>query len=376
MSEKETPSKSKLLRLKKWLTVPEAARHLSILFGEDVSEADILRLALDRHLKLSVNFVNHADAKRGGKFLPFEEWEENFRKSGVSWERMIPVVGFDKKLGFYLPEQDGAIFPSDAPIIKDSISDLTKPEELKKDYLRWCSSDQQSALLAATFEICVEQSKRKSKKFGGKVPPAIINFSEKVQTLEGVWDLPLIGNESVHVEHEYQKLTGGPEVTLSCLEGAFVEGQDGHLYQLLERFDEDELRQFEQNLIAAGARIKDRHAERKELHYRDSSNYYPAEGLPDDSVLVVRTSALLDLQERFPSEDSENTKPLGPTERRSVLKMILAMAIDGYGYDPDESKSPIPNQIVEAAAKNDHSITDDTVRKWLKEASKLPKDEG
>ena len=55
----------KLLKLKEWLTVPDAARHLSILFGEEVSEADVLRLALDGHLTLSVFFVNHAQARCG-----------------------------------------------------------------------------------------------------------------------------------------------------------------------------------------------------------------------------------------------------------------------------------------------------------------------
>jgi len=55
----------KLLKLKNWLTVSEAARHLSILFGEDVTEADVLRFALDGHLELSVRFVNKAPARRG-----------------------------------------------------------------------------------------------------------------------------------------------------------------------------------------------------------------------------------------------------------------------------------------------------------------------
>jgi hypothetical protein len=55
----------KLLNLKHWLTVPDAARHLSMLLGEDVTEADVLRLALDRHLTLSVNFVNHTMGRCG-----------------------------------------------------------------------------------------------------------------------------------------------------------------------------------------------------------------------------------------------------------------------------------------------------------------------
>ena len=56
---------NKLLNLKHRLTVPDAARHLTMFFGEDVSEADVLRLALDGHLTLSVNFVNHAMGRCG-----------------------------------------------------------------------------------------------------------------------------------------------------------------------------------------------------------------------------------------------------------------------------------------------------------------------
>ena len=64
----------KLLKLKDWLTVPDAARHFSILFGDDVSEADVLRFALDGHLTLSVHFVNHATAQCG-KIIPLADAE-------------------------------------------------------------------------------------------------------------------------------------------------------------------------------------------------------------------------------------------------------------------------------------------------------------
>jgi hypothetical protein len=53
---------NKLFKLKEWLSVAETARYLSILFGEDVAEADVLRLALDGHLKLSVYLTNGAYA--------------------------------------------------------------------------------------------------------------------------------------------------------------------------------------------------------------------------------------------------------------------------------------------------------------------------
>jgi hypothetical protein len=56
---------SKLLKLKEWLTVPDAARHLSILLEEEVSEADVLRLALDGKLRLSVRFMDPSPAVCG-----------------------------------------------------------------------------------------------------------------------------------------------------------------------------------------------------------------------------------------------------------------------------------------------------------------------
>lgn len=54
---------SKLFKLKKWLTVPDAAKHLAIVFGEEVTEADVLRFALDGDLRLSVHLVNGAYAR-------------------------------------------------------------------------------------------------------------------------------------------------------------------------------------------------------------------------------------------------------------------------------------------------------------------------
>ena len=63
---------SKLLKLKAWLTLDEAAKHLTLMFGEPVSKEDILRLALDRVLTLSVNLVNGAKAV-AGRIVPMKK---------------------------------------------------------------------------------------------------------------------------------------------------------------------------------------------------------------------------------------------------------------------------------------------------------------
>ena len=62
----------KLFQLREWLTLPEAAKHLSIVLSEEVSEADVLRLALDGHLKLSAYFGGY-ELARCGKLIPIAD---------------------------------------------------------------------------------------------------------------------------------------------------------------------------------------------------------------------------------------------------------------------------------------------------------------
>lgn len=57
------------------------------------------------------------------------------------------------------------------------------------------------------------------------------------------------------------------------------------------------------------------------------------------------------------------------TDKREIDKvaqLVVAMAIDGYGYDPDARRSAIPKEIADAAAKYGAEIHPDTIRKYLR----------
>jgi hypothetical protein len=226
----------KLLNLKQWLTVPDAARHLSIFFGEDVNEADVLRLGLEGHLTLSVDFVNFASGRCG------------------------PVV----------PLQDAK---------REKIPSLKENE--------WID--------------LVE---------GVQIGDQVIQLGEQVVRLEGVWDLKMRGAEQIDVEHRYQFLTGGPSVDLHSLAGAIVCREDGTHCQLQSHFSDNEFANQE-NL-------------KKPRNHPD--NYYPAGGLPADSVLVVKTSALHDLEARQSEPDQKAERPLKQRERDTLLVIIAALA--------------------------------------------------
>ncbi len=226
----------KLLNLKQWLTVPDAARHLSILLGEDVSEADVLRLALDGHLTLSVYFVNHTSARCG------------------------PIVSRADAKRHTVPAFDN---------------------------------------FEATEII-----------EGVEVGDQVIEYLPLIFQLQDVWDLKMQGAEQIDVEHRYQFLTGGPPVDLYSLAGAIVCREDGTHCQLQLHFSENE--------FANPKNLKKPH--------NDPANYYPAPGLPADSVLVVRTSSLRDLEARLSEPDQRAEKPLQRRERNTLLVIIAALA--------------------------------------------------
>jgi hypothetical protein len=112
--------KKKLLGLKQWLTVADAARHLGILFGEDVSEADVLQLALGGHLTLSVNFVNHAYG-RCGPVVPAQDAQSHIKFYPKS-ENEIEFVCAREGLTI---DDDRVIDYDKQPIKLDGIWDLT-----------------------------------------------------------------------------------------------------------------------------------------------------------------------------------------------------------------------------------------------------------
>lgn len=218
---------SKLFNLKKWLSIEDAARHLSIAFGENITDADVLRLALDGHLRLSVDFVNHARAK-------------HMRVIPIGEARTVPSLdGKDTVLlGLFLNEHE-ILDHAEGPIV-----DLT-----------------------------------------------------------GVWDLTMIGGERLDVEHSYYAKTNGPEVTLINIDGAYVANLDGEIYELQADF----------------ADFESTKEQYKGLKWHDPARYYPAGGLPDDSVLVVRTDALREF------ERSINDEPPKPSSRAHVSAKLAVL---------------------------------------------------
>jgi hypothetical protein len=267
------PQVKKLFNLKQWLTVPDAARHLSILLGEDLSEADVLQLALDGQLTLSVHFVNGARG-RCGSVVDLEDAKRTVRE--------------------------------------ENPDDWTQLTGSPPDKVFWHSLDGLSL-------------------GDGRV----LEYVRETELLDGVWDLTMLGHERFEIGQRYQFLTKGPEIDMSVQDGPLdhpiVSREDGTFCQI------------------------------HEPHF-PAKHYFPADALPADSVLVVRTSALNDLEARLSEPDQSIGRSLETKERATLLVIIAALAklakIDitrpTKAGDTIETQTALLGSVVTSRAIQDH----------------------
>lgn len=236
---------SKLMDLKEWLTVAETAKYLTSEFGEDVTEADVFRLALNGRLRLSVHFINYAKA-RYADFISLGRWQRYYDMNGN--------------------------------LIRETVHKSAKDFEL---IFKKCK------YLCFKYTIDPEPGTGYCHQMGGDLDISkLLRLSDKVETLRGVFDLPLIGNERLDIERTYQKLTGGSPVNARNLGGAIVIGRNGRMYQLQEHYEEIELLNNEQH---------------------NKNNYRPAGSLPTDAVIVLRVESLNEFDELLGNEELIDT---------------------------------------------------------------------
>jgi hypothetical protein len=73
--------------------------------------------------------------------------------------------------------------------------------------------------------------------------------------------------------------------------------------------------------------------------------------------------------------EQQTAKGMDAREKLSMAKLLTAIAIDAYGYDPDAKRGPIPKELEGIAARLGLELTHDTIRSYLRlGAGQLPKD--
>jgi hypothetical protein len=93
-------------------------------------------------------------------------------------------------------------------------------------------------------------------------------------------------------------------------------------------------------------------------------------------TIAARDRVVAALEERVRHlEAQQSTQPpqkqLGTRERESLLKLVIGMAVGGYGYESTARRSEQTTAIADDLLRAGVPLDADTVRKWLREAAEL-----
>ncbi|MGS0681830.1 hypothetical protein [Shewanella sp. 30m-9] len=326
---------SKTFKLKKFFTLGEAANYLSSSLEEQVSLTDIYMFALEKQLTLSVRLLNQAYALNG-QFITQPYIDNNGH----------PVA-----------------------------YDLVTNEALDEEYL-----------ISLDDFLEVEDNKW-------------LVFNDKVHLIDGIWDLAMIGMETLDVEQLYQKEVGGPEPLVAPVTGIFLK-REGLICKLqisllppptLENMVmlEQELESF---LHPKGLTIDDflncddvsEYLSRAEIDSLGHLSDIMQVGLTDDEMFedsitledhscqfVIRKNELTRFVESLDEEHidlAKTEKPLGTRERNSYL-ILISVLLEEQGINPFLKGLTSPIKLM--ADKAGMSISEKTILKIIKEVREI-----
>ena len=135
--------------------------------------------------------------------------------------------------------------------------------------------------------------------------------------------------------------------------------------------------ELEAAVAAHGIQVADWKSLFDKLKANTDEQYAQMQSLCDTQALRIQQllDQIKELETQFSTAREQaalsQEKPLGARERDSLLKLVIGMAMGGYGYVPTASRSEQPAMIEADLARQGVSLDVDTVRKWLKQGAEL-----
>ncbi|WP_419236589.1 hypothetical protein [Serratia fonticola] len=280
--------KGKILKVKKWLDLNEAAARLSLAIEEPVTALDILELGIDEQVTLSIR-------------LPYTH------KYVVREARWVtsPYIDFLKQIC----EVDFSI--KECKPYKEATEEYKAYEEeyIKKEYLKYLERvDGRNDLVPEhnkTFEYFTQELQR-----------AYLEYSDGLLYLEGyTYELPMIGAELLDAMALMDINRERKVNELYNLDGAFLKDDDGKLYNIMERFDDEYLKNRDKD-SDEGVRGD----------YLNPRNYFPSDGLPEGCEFGISPSNLIEFERKLSEEDDSVSNQQLLMLLGNVLNLVTSKA--------------------------------------------------
>lgn len=316
---------SKLFTLKSWLTLEDAAKHLSSVLSEEVTPADLLQIGIEGQLKLSVNLLNKG----------------YLRKGEIIESKNVPLFIICK----------ATMFPKSKPLDGGAKKHLIDEAKLLSglplhEFNKRISEELKEAVSCGEFVMAPLGDYYKENLY--------VRFGEVILSVDGIWDIVIESAAQLDISNMLQEYLGGPEVTLTSIDGAWLENGDGCLYCVQERFDDEHIQRFEKD------------GEKKP--YLSSNNFFPIPYLPEGSAVVIRRANL----DKFVHSLEEATHEGARNEEKPSSLLAVAALIELLKKGrSNRTQDSIIEELQEIVPKG---LSESNMKKMLPEANRLLKE--
>ncbi|MEQ6916881.1 hypothetical protein [Halomonas aquatica] len=302
---------SRLYHLKSWLTLEDAAAHLSAVLSEEVTSQDILHLALEERIKLSVLFLAPVYAIEG-------------EVTSLMDTRVVIHPPPGSPLLFVGKEPVGKMEEKAANAFGKTLSEVISGDQEMRGWLE--SGELRAIPMAAQMG-----------------ENTFVNWHGSVVTIDGLWDLPLLAGERFSVEELYSSQVGGEaDLDVWTPNGVWIE-KEGRIYSLQERL-------YEQGV---GFKTLEELTS-WDNHHRNPSKWMDMDRLPSDSRIVIRRknldSFIASLEEQALEQPTEGEE-LRALETLGLLAEALAQQHPGLYDNNGKPKRSGINSIMQGVVE-------------------------
>ena len=177
-----------------------------------------------------------------------------------------------------------------------------------------------------------------------------LKLNPMIKIMHGVYDLFMLGSEAIDIENRWQVLAGGPTISKRNLIGVLVGTPQGEFCE-----------------VQTYTPISDGN-DKPRGYLLNRANFSPAEKLPDDAMLVVRTRAIAEFEAGLRQHEAPQERPLSTTERSTLLIIIAALA--------EQAKIPIsrPSKAADLIANLTQRLGAPVSKRSIEEKLKLIND--
>lgn len=363
---------SKLVKLKTFLRLDQAANHLSKEMGESVLISDLYQLALEGQLKLSLHFISHVNCRL------VEVISEDEAKEDIFANRMNTL----KCLEYALKHKDETVTKSDEINIQSLINicrndSIWKDDNQEKEYLILASRIGSSFELRDSDSLWLRWISAKLALLNNiELSGEFRRVSPFNISIKGVHDILLGGEGDLILERKYQKNISRAQQLSYDFSGLFVDYVDAYTEQGWQPSAESEQIEHEdKEQPQVFIQIFNTYKSSIFPHLADNDSMLPkgepimVSELPSHVEVVVRTEEL----DRLLNKPKPNStqRPLATKTKHSMLKLIYSLS--QYNDLVTGRSSADASSLSRAFSKKgiQVNLSDKTIATYLKQAKAL-----